>query len=73
MALRAVRVFAFAYFAGEIAGVDVTESGVAADFGSLQQVFCVCVSRYVVLHFVIAVEGGYVPGDIGLDGCQEFG
>src|SRR5580692_3402646 len=66
-------VFPFADPAWEIAGVNVAKSGLAADFDGPQQVFGICVAGYVVLHFVVAVEGGDVPRDVRGDSREEFG
>ena len=73
MALRAARVFPLADHAGKIAGVDVAEARLAADFDGLQQIFDSGVAGDIVLHFVIAVKGGDVPRDIGRDAGEEFG
>jgi len=73
IALRAARVFPLADHAGKVAGVDVAKAGLATDFDGAEQVFDVRVARDIVLHFVVAVEGGDVPGDIGGDAGQEFG
>src|SRR5580658_1859214 len=70
-AVGASRVFPFADHAGEIAGVDVAKSGLAADFDGAQQVFGVGVAR--IGHLIVAVEGGDVPGNVGGDLREEFG
>src|SRR5208282_841900 len=62
VATRAARVFPRADLAGKVAGIDVTETGLAAELRTLQQVFDVGVALVFSLHFVVAVEGGDVPG-----------
>src|SRR5580704_319890 len=73
MALRAARVFPGADHAGKIASIDVAEARLAADFDGAQQVFGIRVARDIVLHFVVAVKGGDVPGNVRRDSGQEFG
>ncbi len=71
VALGAARVFPLFDHAGEIASVDVTEAGVAADLDRAQEIFDGRVS--LILHFVIGVKGSDVPGDVGRDAGHEFG
>ncbi len=73
MALGAARVFPLFDHAGEIAGVDVTEAGVAADLDRAQEIFDGRVALIIALHFVIGVEGGDVPRDVGRDAGDEVG
>ena len=73
VALRTARVFPLADHAGKIAGIDVAKSGLAADFDGAQQVFRIRVAGDIVLHLVVAVKGGDVPGNVGRDARQEFG
>ena len=71
--MRAMGVFPAADLAGEVSGVDVAEAGLAADVRGLQEIFGGGVAGNVILHFVIAVEGGYVPGDVWRNLREEFG
>ena len=66
-------VFPAADLAGKVSGVDVAEAGLAADFDGLQKIFNVGVAGDIVLHFVIAVKGGYVPGNVWRDSGEKFG
>src|SRR5271166_5946656 len=63
--LRTASVFPGSHHAGEIAGVDVTEPGLLADFGGAQQVFNCGVALIISLHFVVRVKCGDVPRDVG--------
>ena len=69
--MGAARVFPGADCAGEIAGVDVAKAGLAGDFDGLQKIVGGGVARGG--HFVIAVEGSDVPGDVGRNSGEEFG
>src|SRR6266851_8970857 len=73
VAVRTARVFPFADHAGKISSVDVTKARLAADFDGAQQVVSGRVARDIVLHLIVAVEGGHVPGDVGRDAGEEFG
>src|ERR1700722_15455220 len=57
-ALRAARVFPIANRARKIAGVEVAQAGVLADFDGAQQVFGIRIARDIVLHLVVAVKCG---------------
>ena len=72
-AVRAARVFPLGDLAGEIAGIDVAEAGLAADFDGAEKVVRGGVARDIVLHFVVAVKGGDVPGNVRRNAGQEFG
>src|SRR5277367_2942438 len=67
----AASVFPRAYLAREIAGVDVAEAGLAADFSGMEQIFGTRISW--TGHLVVAVECGYMPGNVGRDSGQKFG
>src|SRR4029077_21081605 len=69
-ALWAASVFPVADHAWKIAGVDVTQSGVLTDFRGPDEIFWRCVALAIILHFVVSVERGHVPGNIGRNVCQ---
>jgi len=71
--VRTASVFPGADLAGEIAGVDVAKAGLAADFDGAEKVVRGGVAGDIVLHFVIAVKGGDVPGNVGRNSGEEFG
>ena len=66
-------VFPAADLAGKVSGVDVAEAGLAADFDGLQQICNVGVAGDIILHFVVAVEGGHVPRNVWRDSGEKFG
>ena len=72
-ALRTARIFPLADHAGEVASVDVTQSGGLADFGGTQQIFGSGVALTVPLHFVVGVKCGDVPWNVAGDAGEEFG
>ena len=72
-ALRAACIFPMTDHAGKITGVDVAQSRRPANFGGLQKIFDGGVALVSSLHFVVAVEGGHVPRDVGGDAREKFG
>src|ERR1700737_3843851 len=71
LAAGAAGVLVSAHPAGQVAGVDVPEAGRPPDAAPPKQ----GLRRGVVgiLHFVVLVEGGDVPGDAGRQAAQEAG
>ena len=73
VALGAARILPLFDHAWEIASVDVTEAGIAADLNRAQEIFDGRVALIITLHFVVGVEGGDVPRDVGRNPGDEVG
>ena len=71
-ALRAASIFPVTDHAGKIAGIDIAQSGGLTDFRSLEEIFGRGVALAIALHFVVCVERGNVPRDVGRNASQEF-
>lgn len=70
--MRAMGVFPAADLAGEVSGVDVAEAGLAADLDGLKKIVWARVSCDIVLHFIVAVKSGNVPGNVRRDVGNKF-
>jgi hypothetical protein len=57
--------------ARQIAGIDVAQAGVAADFRGADQIFRLRVRG--IVHFVVFVERGDMPGNLRRNTGNEFG
>src|SRR5215470_10261695 len=64
-------VFPLAHHTGKISGIDVAESSITADFSGTEQVLHARVT--LIVHFVVGVKCGHMPGYVGRDARKELG
>src|SRR5690242_4117576 len=70
MAAGAVSIFPVSDHSWQIPWIDISQTGLSADRSGPQQVFRSCITR--IIHLVVAVKRGHVPGNIGRHTSHEL-